>query len=483
MNPADLAARLLPGLVVGTARQQPDFAGPTGGVIEAGDPKAGLKALALTAQALRFARTAAPTTFAAGPVVPRSRTIVPEALRPAIVRLLGDGKGALSANDDLALAVAIALERHRLQPHPFDFHRMEAFLRAHAERLGPEVCLWVDRDKSVEEKRGFLDPSVLDDADWHEATPARRQRFIEDRRRSDPERARALVEAVWAKEGADLRFRLLQALRTGLSPADQPFLEALAKDRAPRVRERAARYLGLLPGSGHENPALRHLVGRIVRGHAGLLRRRPTLRLDIPATVSNHGWRDWLAEAFAEVETAELSAILALSPAEMLAAAEGDRPLATLLALLAVREGDVAQAERALDALHDFGPTTDHALFAALDVTPEAARQKIAEILLRRAVRAAEPIGLALATVFRLTGSPLATELAARILDTPEWGTLAPSPSHHVLAGIQALAALTPPALRPRLRAALAAVDLEHVMPVFAALDILDHLEEVPAHD
>ena len=116
---------------------------------------------------------------------------------------------------------------------------MDGFLRAHAERLGPDVCDWVDRDKGGEAKRGYFDMESLDDGNWHEATPARRQRYIEDRRRQDADAARALVVVVWPNEGADLRFKLLQALRPGLCPADKPFLEGLAKDRAPRVRELA----------------------------------------------------------------------------------------------------------------------------------------------------------------------------------------------------------------------------------------------------
>ena len=221
MNVRRFKSIVLPALLAGTSRQPIDYSRLFDGGISGSDPKSGLKALALTGQALRFERPVPPSDYAAIEVRKPSRRNVPEALRPKLVRLVGDGKSAVPPQDDLALGLALALERHRLQPHPFDFPRMDGFLRAHAERLGPDVCAWVDRDKGGEAKRGYFDMESLDDGNWHEATPARRQRYIEDRRRQDADAARALVEVVWPNEGADLRFKLLQALRPGLGPADK----------------------------------------------------------------------------------------------------------------------------------------------------------------------------------------------------------------------------------------------------------------------
>jgi hypothetical protein len=226
-------AIVLPALLVGTSRQPIDFSRLSDCAISPGDPKSGLKALALTGQALRFERPAPPSDYAAIPMRNPSRRNVPEALRPMLVRVFGD---RYSVFHNLALAMALALEARWLQPHPFDFPRMEGFLRAHAERLGMDVRPWIDRDKKGDEKRGYFDVEVLNDDNWHDATPSRRQRYIGDRRRQDANAARALVEAVWSNQGAELRFNLLQSLRAGLSSADIPFLEGLAKDRAPRVR-------------------------------------------------------------------------------------------------------------------------------------------------------------------------------------------------------------------------------------------------------
>src|SRR5262249_35058858 len=152
MNVHRFKSLVLPALLAGTSRQPIDYSRLLAGGISPGDPKCGLKALALTGQALRFERPAPPSDYAAIQVRNPSRRNVSEALRPMLVRLFGDGKSAVPPQDHLALAMALALERHRVQPHPFDFPRMDGFLRAHAERLGPDACAWVDRDKASEAK-------------------------------------------------------------------------------------------------------------------------------------------------------------------------------------------------------------------------------------------------------------------------------------------------------------------------------------------
>jgi hypothetical protein len=79
-------------MLVGTSRQPIDFSQLFAGAISPGDPKSGLKALALTGQALRFERPAAPSDYAPIQLRSLSRRTVPEALRPMLVRLLGDNK-------------------------------------------------------------------------------------------------------------------------------------------------------------------------------------------------------------------------------------------------------------------------------------------------------------------------------------------------------------------------------------------------------
>lgn len=474
---------VLPALLAGTSRQPIDYSRLFDGRISGSDPKLALKALALTGQALRFERPLPPSDFAAIQVRDPSRRNVPEALRPTLVRLIGDGKSAVPPQDDLALGLALALERYRFQPHPFDFPRMDGFLRAHAERLGPNVCAWVDRDKSGEAMRGYFDMELLDDGNWHEATPARRQRYIEDRRRQDADAARALVEAVWPNEGADLRFKLLQALRPGLGPADKPFLEGLAKDRAPRVGELAERYLSRLPGAAGQNSALAAVMERIVRGETGFLRKRTTLKLELPATVREDNWQGWVAQLFEDVELEELADALGLQSAELISAAAQDRCLSTGIAIMAFRQGDAILAGQAYEAMPEASPEVQILVFESIKGLEPQARQVFAEYLLRKGLAAGTITPFVLAQAHRSLEGPLSDGLMEDMLRAPAWSQWSAAPEGHHHSVFAPLAALCPPAKRPALRAALAQVEASHIMPVLQFLDILDSLEKVSSHE
>lgn len=86
-------------------------------------------------------------------------------------------------------------------------------------------------------------------ADWTDGTVAERRAAFAAFRARDPEGARAALEPVFRKEKADIREALVHALATGLSPADEPFLEACLDDRAGGVRQAAQHLLPNLAGS------------------------------------------------------------------------------------------------------------------------------------------------------------------------------------------------------------------------------------------
>ncbi|MBK1783303.1 DUF5691 domain-containing protein [Prauserella cavernicola] len=83
------------------------------------------------------------------------------------------------------------------------------------------------------------------------ATAARAERLalLTALRRTDPAGARELVEGTWPSEQAASRAALLDALGTGLSDADEDFLESALADRAATVRAAAAALLDRLPRS------------------------------------------------------------------------------------------------------------------------------------------------------------------------------------------------------------------------------------------
>jgi hypothetical protein len=469
---------VLPALLVGTSRQPIDFSRLLDGAIAPGDPKSVLKALALNGQALRFERPAPPSDYAAIQLRYPSRRNVPEALRPTFLLLFGDlSRFNVLGQDNLTLAMALALEGLRLQPHPFDFPHMSGFLRAHAELLGPDVWNWVDRHKAAEQKRHYLDVEVLNDDNWHEATPARRERYIADRRRQDADAGRALVEAVWPQESADERLGLLQVLRQALCSADAVFLEALVRDRAPRVRELAERYLSRLLGTAGQNSALRSVMERIVRREAGILRKRVTLKLELPATVIGDSWRGWVAQSFEHVELEELASALDLSVVEMIAAAAQDRCLSTAVAIMAFRQGNVAVACQAYEAIPEAMPWLASPLLQSIEKREPKVRQQLAEFLVRKGLTAGIINLNLLAQLHPVLKGPISEGLMEEILRAPVWAQWSAASEHNHSSSLAPIAALCPAAKRPVLRQA--AAKIHGAQPILYFLDMLDSLEKV----
>ncbi len=64
-------------------------------------------------------------------------TAAARAASPAVPEAVGPRQSCRAPPGPLAAGMALALERLFMAPHPYDFHRLEPFLRAHAERLGP----------------------------------------------------------------------------------------------------------------------------------------------------------------------------------------------------------------------------------------------------------------------------------------------------------------------------------------------------------
>ncbi|MFH8338829.1 DUF5691 domain-containing protein [Streptomyces sp. AM6-12] len=84
---------------------------------------------------------------------------------------------------------------------------------------------------------------------WEEGLFAERVALLGALRARMPERARELLAGTWATERAEDRLMFLDSLRSGLSTADEPFLEQALGDRSRNVRATAAELLSALPGS------------------------------------------------------------------------------------------------------------------------------------------------------------------------------------------------------------------------------------------
>ncbi|MGW6745159.1 DUF5691 domain-containing protein, partial [Streptomyces sp. NPDC055025] len=84
---------------------------------------------------------------------------------------------------------------------------------------------------------------------WEEGLFAERIALLGAVRARDGEAARALLASTWPTERAEDRLMFLDSLRTGLSGADEPFLERALSDRSRNVRSTAAELLSALPES------------------------------------------------------------------------------------------------------------------------------------------------------------------------------------------------------------------------------------------
>ncbi|MFE7467836.1 DUF5691 domain-containing protein [Streptomyces sp. NPDC057499] len=84
---------------------------------------------------------------------------------------------------------------------------------------------------------------------WEEGLFAERVALLAAVRAHDAAGAPALLATTWTTERAEDRLMFLDSLRTGLSPADEPFLEQALSDRSRNVRSTAAELLSALPES------------------------------------------------------------------------------------------------------------------------------------------------------------------------------------------------------------------------------------------
>jgi hypothetical protein len=84
---------------------------------------------------------------------------------------------------------------------------------------------------------------------WETGAPDERVQLVTLLRQSEPDRARNMIESTWSTEPHEMRAAFLDAMRNGLTIADEPMLEAALDDKRKEVREAAQRLLPRLPDS------------------------------------------------------------------------------------------------------------------------------------------------------------------------------------------------------------------------------------------
>jgi hypothetical protein len=212
---------------------------------------------------------------------------------------------------------------------------------------------------------------------WATGGRAERAALLADLRAVDPERSRALVEETWATEDARSRLAIVETYASGLSMADEPFLEAALDDRSKTVAATAASLLRQLPGSrlaARSAERLRPLVrvdGRL-RKHLAVelpdepdaaARRDGVVDKGAPRGLGPRAW--WRHQLVAASPLTMWEDLLALEPSQVVRLVD-DADLLTALVTAARRQRDGRWAEALLAA------TPDATLLALL---PPAARE------------------------------------------------------------------------------------------------------------
>ena len=473
MNSAILRTKVLPSLLAGTSRQSlPEE------LVRISDSTSdgALEMLSLMGQALRFERPMTPGSFIVEPEIKDERKILPDNLRRPLIRVLT----AKNTTEHPARALARAFNQLRLRPHPFDLPLIDAFVRSNAEKLGPTAQHWTDRQKSEAETQSYFDPELLDESNWAQATPSRRVTYLEQRRRENADTARALLESTWAQEDADVRFRLLQVLQTGLSPDDKPFLSTLEKDRAPRVRTLAAKFLARL-GAGGESPALRACLERIKQSQSGLLRKRATLQLELPANVKDQTASRWVLQTFTDVSFSELASALKLTEKGLIEASEKDEPLLLALALVATNDRSLDLLELVVAHLPNAWERMAEAGLDSLGTMRELERQRWQEIIVHPYHKDPPTIYFLWDWLHRITDTAAAPSVMSIVLKA-KLLTKVPERERGGSMWLELMAAICPAAQRQELRQQLSEFDQSQTVTSFAILDILNGMENNRGH-
>ncbi|MFQ5446712.1 MAG: DUF5691 domain-containing protein [Saprospiraceae bacterium] len=121
--------------------------------------------------------------------------------------------------------------------------------------------------------------------DWYTGEREERLALLRHLRETAPEQALELLRTTWDEEDYRRKAAFLEALGTGLSMSDEPFLEACLGEGRKEVRQAAAELLVRLPESG--------LAGRMYRRAAAcFVFKKNALHVSIPGEMDGEAARD-----------------------------------------------------------------------------------------------------------------------------------------------------------------------------------------------
>ncbi len=398
--------------------------------------------LSLAAMRSRFRRPASgsPAAEASRALPSESGALLPDALRPLLVRLC-----AARATDAIALAAAQALARSGLRLHPFDYAKLEDFVVRFRDTLGPTARAWaalVRPDNAPAEL--YLD--AVTEENFAGAGRAQMMAFLAALRARNPARARSLIAERFAQENAARRADLLDVLQASPGTEDVAFLDGAATDRAASVREKAEALLARIPGT----PAHAKRIEKIpdyVKARTGMLGRRVTITLTgLPDPA-----RFKLFELFEGLRLDDICRVLATETRAFIAAAAEVGELDGVVLRSVVVEGRLDLLEHFAGTLKELAWLTDPDFHKTLGLAGDAGRTALAALCFVPDHWRTIPAPFIFERLATTLNAPLADQTAQLLLNSKAWREmLARDTTPQIVAQVDSVAPLIPRALSER---------------------------------
>ncbi|MGW0791672.1 DUF5691 domain-containing protein [Streptomyces sp. NPDC002911] len=235
-------AALLDTAAVHTVRRRAALRPATGAALPEpapADPRPPLPAAARRRLAQLLAGRSAPPSGGRRGAAPDLTELIPQWLVSA------GAHGYRAPGELLPALLDAARARTDLRPHVLAFAGPRGLWLA---ALNPEWKFALRTSSRGARQPETADPEAVRRL-WEEGLFAERVALLGAVRGQDPDAARVLLATTWSTERAEDRLMFLDSLRSGLSEADEAFLEKALADRSPNVRSTAAELLSALPGS------------------------------------------------------------------------------------------------------------------------------------------------------------------------------------------------------------------------------------------
>jgi Family of unknown function (DUF5691) len=314
-------------------------------------------------------------------------------------------------------------------------------------------------------------PDVDVEPVWQTGSQVERLFLLRRLRDSDPARARELLASTWAEEQSADRAVFLGLLQSGLSMADEPFLEEALDDRRKNVRQAAAYVLMRLAGSRlclrmieRVVPLLAYAAGATGELLGGLSRRARALEVTLPKacdrsmvrdgieTNAPQGWGArvwWLAQMLSAVPPGHWCERWQTPPADLIAAARQSEWQTGLIdgwANAAIRHADAGWAEAVLQVR----PQPDVTFGRLVETLPAARRESHVLRVLKSdsgPLRGDHPAFLALRACDHAWSPDLARAVLERVRHQIAKGEVGYHVDWHLRSSLKEYARHIPPAL------------------------------------